>query len=148
MFKENKIRTGYTNFNKGMFFMVPEHYKKYTKKVNNIKYVRVSNSCWFTSLPVRKHQETLTLYRKYDEKKFPKYVNYNAINVDTWRDIPSDYDGEIGVPITFLDKYNPEQFEILGIDRVLVEEATGKVSRFKIDGQEIYARVIIKNKRI
>ncbi len=115
MFKENKIRTGYTNFNKGMFFMVPEHYKKYTKKVNNIKYVRVSNSCWFTSLPVRKHQETLTLYRKYDEKKFPKYVNYNAINVDTWRDIPSDYDGEIGVPITFLDKYNPEQFEIIAL---------------------------------
>jgi hypothetical protein len=54
----------------------------------------------------------------------------------------------MGVPITFIDKYNPEQFEIIGIDRVLVEEATGKVSRFRINDKEIYARVIIRNKRI
>ena len=54
----------------------------------------------------------------------------------------------MGVPITFIDKYNPEQCEILGIDRVLVEEATGKVTRFRIDGREIYARILIKNKRI
>jgi len=59
-----------------------------------------------------------------------------------------DYKGLMGVPITFIDKYNPEQFEILGIDRVLVEEATGKVSRFRIDDKEIYARVIIRNRRI
>jgi hypothetical protein len=59
-----------------------------------------------------------------------------------------DYKGLMGVPITFIDKYNPDQFEILGIDRVLVEEATGKVSRFRIDDKEIYARVIIRNKRI
>jgi hypothetical protein len=63
-------------------------------------------------------------------------------------DIPMDYKGLMGVPITFIDKYNPDQFEILGIDRVLVEEATGKVSRFRIDNKEIYARVIIRNKRI
>jgi hypothetical protein len=63
-------------------------------------------------------------------------------------DIPMDYKGLMGVPITFIDKYNPDQFEILGIDRVLVEEATGKVSRFRIDDKEIYARVIIRNKRI
>jgi len=59
-----------------------------------------------------------------------------------------DYKGAMGVPITFLDKYNPEQFEIIGIDRVLVEGLTGKVSRFRIDGKEKYARVIIKNKKV
>jgi hypothetical protein len=53
----------------------------------------------------------------------------------------------MGVPITFLDKYNPDQFEIIGIDRVLVEKATGKVSRFRINGKEIYARIVIRNKR-
>jgi hypothetical protein len=63
-------------------------------------------------------------------------------------DIPIDYRGLMGVPITFIDKYNPEQFEILGIDRVLVEEATGKVSRFRINDKEIYARIIIKNRKI
>lgn len=115
MFKEDKIRTGYTNFNIGMYFMVPDYYEKYTKMVDGIKYVRVSTSCWFTSLPVKKHQEILTLYKKYDENKFPKYVNYDAINVNKWRDIPYDYEGEMGVPITFLDKYNPEQFEIIAL---------------------------------
>ena len=70
----------------------------------------------------------------------------DAINVDKTKDIPMDYKGAMGVPITFMDKYNPEQFEILGIDRVLIEEATGRVSRFRMDGKEKYARIIIKNK--
>lgn len=59
-----------------------------------------------------------------------------------------DYKDAMGVPITFLDKYNPDQFEILGIDRPLVEKITGRVSRFKINGKEIYARIVIKNKRL
>ena len=59
-----------------------------------------------------------------------------------------DYDGAMGVPITFLDKFNPAQFEIIGIDRVLVEELTGKVSRFRLNGKEIYARIVIKNKKL
>ena len=83
-----------------------------------------------------------------NESEYPTYDNYDAININKVADIPMDYKGLMGVPITFIDKYNPEQFEILGIDRVLVEEATGKVSRFRIDDKEIYARVIIKNKRI
>ena len=78
---------------------------------------RVSTSCWFTNLPVRKHTEDLILYKHYTPEEYPHYDNYNAINVNTYTDIPCDYDGAMGVPITFLDKYNPEQFEIeaLGI---------------------------------
>ena len=105
---------------------------------------------WFTNLDNRKRPEDIILFKTYygNESEYPTYDNYNAINVNKVADIPIDFEGLMGVPITFIDKYNPEQFEILGIDRVLVEEATGKVTRFRINGQEIYARIIIKNKRI
>ena len=87
------------------------------------------------------------LYKKYTPEEYPHYDNYNAINVDKTKDIPCDFAGEIGVPITFLDKYNPKQFEIIGMDRPLVEALTGKVQRFLINGKELYARIIIKNKK-
>ena len=114
LFKEDKIRTGYTNFNCGMYFYVPDTCEKYHKIVDGKKLVRVSTSCWFTSLPVKKHNEFLTLYKKYNQTEYPTYDNYNAINVNKYTDIPYDYDGYIGVPITFLDKFNPKQFELIG----------------------------------
>lgn len=107
-----------------------------------------ARSFWYTNLDIKKRHEDFVLYKKYNKDEFPKYDNYDAINVNKAIDIPLDYDGLMGVPITFLDKYNPEQFELIGIDRQLVEEKTGKVSRFFIDNKEIYARVIIKNKRL
>ena len=114
LFKEDKIRTGYTNFNVGMYFLVPDNCEKYHKVIDGKKYVRVSTSCWFTSLPVTKHNEFLTLYKKYSPEEYPKYDNYDAINVNKYTNIPYDYYGYIGVPITFLDKYNPKQFELIG----------------------------------
>ncbi len=114
LFKEDKIRTGYTNFNVGMYFFVPNNCEKYHKIVDGKKMVRVSTSCWFTSLPVAKHKENITLYKKYTKEEYPTYDNYDAINVNSYTDIPYDYFGNIGVPITFLDKYNPEQFELIG----------------------------------
>jgi len=115
LFKEDKVRTGYTNFNVGMYFFVPNDCEKYHKVVDGKKMVRVSTSCWFTSLNVKKHNDELTLYKKYSEIEFPPFVNYNAINVNNYKDIPYDFDGEIGVPVTFLDKYNPKQFEIIAL---------------------------------
>lgn len=115
MFKEDKIRTGYTHFNTGMFFVVPDNSVKFHKMENGKKLVRVSTSCWFTNLPVEKHKEYLTLYKKYNPVEYPKFYNYDAINVNTYKDIPCDYDGVMGVPITFLDKYNPDQFELIGL---------------------------------
>lgn len=113
LFQENKIRTGYTNFNVGMYFLVPEETQNYHKIIDGKKYVRVSTSCWFTNMPVKKHNEMLTFYKKYDEEKYPKYLNYDAINVDKYSEIPDDYYECVGVPVTFLDKYNPDQFEII-----------------------------------
>ena len=77
------------------------------------KTTKIGNVFWFTNLDHKKCHEFLTLTEKYDPAKYPKYDNYDAINVDKVNDIPKDWDGVMGVPITFLDKYNPEQFEIV-----------------------------------
>lgn len=140
LFKENKIRTGNTNFNVGMYFFVPDDYQKFHKIVDGKKMVRVSTSCWFTSLPVKKHNEYLTCYKRYSPEEYPKYDNYDAINIDKYTEIPYDYDGYMGVPITFLDKYNPEQFEI-------VKFRKGDDDKdLCINGKCPYFRVIIKKR--
>ncbi len=116
LIKENKLRTGYTNFNVGMFFIVPNDWEKFHHiDESGKKIVRVSTSCWFTNLEVEKHKQDLTLYKKYTPEEYPKYENYDAINIDVVAEMPKDYDGAMGVPITFIDKYNPEQFEIIGL---------------------------------
>ena len=99
---------------------------------------------WFTNLDHKRRHEEQILYRKYDPAVHPKYSNYDAINVDKVKDIPQDYDGAIGVPITFLGKWNPEQFEIIGLDRYTEGNRTpGK--RMTIQGRECYARILIRN---
>ncbi len=145
LFKNDEIRTGYTNFNVGMYFVVPDSTEKYHKIVDGRKMVRVSTSCWFTNLPVTKHNEILTCYKKYSPEEYPKYDNYDAINVNNYKEIPCDYDGNMGVPITFLDKFNPSQFEIIGA------MTTTKVDDLNfgypfINGKKVYARIIIKRK--
>lgn len=117
LIKKNKMRTGYTNFNVGMFFVVPKNWEKYHHiDSDGNKIARVSTSCWFTNLNVKKHSEELILYKTYkgNKAKYPKYENYDAIEVSKVADIPMDYKGLMGVPITFIDKYNPDQFEIIG----------------------------------
>lgn len=113
LFQQDRIRTGNTKFNVGMFFYVPDDSEKYHKIEYGKKMVRVSTSCWYTNLPVKRHTEDLVLYKMYNPEEYPMYDNYEAINVNTFADIPCDYYGLMGVPITFLDKYNPEQFEIV-----------------------------------
>ncbi len=152
LIKENKIWLGHSIHSGDREFGVPEDYPL-TAAASRIdeqgnKFIRVKGIRWYTNLDYEERHEDLLLHERYDEKKYPKYDNYDAINVDKTKDIPKDYKGAMGVPITFMDKYNPDQFEILGIDRVLIEEATGKVSRFCMGGKEKYARIIIKNKKI
>lgn len=154
MFQEDKIRTGYTNFNVGMFFQVPDTYEKFHHVENGRKVARVSTSCWFTNLPVSKHNEDLILYKHYTHEEYPTYDNYDAINVNTYTDIPCDYDGVMGVPITFLDKYNPQQFEIIwttdrGGDGYL-EDLKKPWERYDapvLKGKGLYTRILIKRKK-
>lgn len=112
---ENKMWLGYGfKGGAGHFYT---HYEDYAKAQNRKEgMVRVSGVHWFTNLKIDKRSEELKplLYKTYSEKDFPKYDNYDAIEVGKTKDIPLDYDGVMGVPITFLDKYNPKEFEILG----------------------------------
>lgn len=141
LFQENKIRTGYTNFNIGMFFYVPNNVERFHKIILGKKVIRVSTSCWFTNLTVKKHSEMLPLYKRYTESEYPKYDNYDAINVNKYTDIPYDYDGAMGVPITFLDKYNPEQFEIIKFRKGNDDKD------LSINGKCPYFRIIIRRKK-
>mgnify|MGYP000078052071 CR=1 FL=1 len=115
---ENKVWLGYDNGGT-KWFQVPMDYDIPTesrKKIENgVKYFSMGRIMWFTNLDTTKRQEKMTLYKKYSPQEYPKYDNYDAINVDKVSDIPMDYAGIMGVPITFADKYNPKQFEILGI---------------------------------
>lgn len=133
-------------------FIVPDHYPlsgteaRIDEHGNRI--VSSNNTCWFTNLDIAKRHEELILYKDYDPDIYPRYDNYDAIEVSRTNDIPRDYEGKMGVPITFMNKYSPDQFEILGIDRVLVEQETGRVSRFFVNGKEIYARIVIRNRNL
>ncbi len=152
LIKENKAWLG-INLGRGVSgFIVPDHYELYgteAKIDDNGNRIISSNNClWLTNLDHKKRHEDIVLYKSYKPEEYPTYDNYDAIEVSKTKEIPMNYKGAMGVPITFLDKYNPEQFEIIGIDRPLVEKITGKVSRFRINGKEIYARILIKNKRL
>jgi hypothetical protein len=118
LIKENKLWLGY-GFKGGASHFINTHYEDYATATDRKEgMIRVSGVVWFTNLEIKKRHEDLPLYKTYfgNESEYPKYDNYDAINVDKTKDIPMDYTGIMGVPITFMDKYNPEQFEILGSD--------------------------------
>lgn len=114
LIKDNKMWTGY-GFNKTMKFQVPLHYKGFYE--NGIKYGKVPAICWYTNIDIKKRNEEKILYKKYVPSDYPKYETFEAIDVANLNDIPCDYYGIMGVPKTFLDCYNPTQFEILGYER-------------------------------
>ncbi len=156
LIKENKIWLGYNSGD--MSFTVPDHYPEKATRFwideNGQKWRSMGNICWFTNLEHKKRNEELIIFRKYNEEKYPKYDNYNAINVDKVADIPCDYNGAMGVPITFLDKFNPEQFEILDANAIRVnnnvpykEHGLIKDKDGTIKGKPKYVRVVIKNKK-
>jgi len=159
LFKENKIWLGASIHSGDREFGVPSYYPlnatgvRIDEKGN--KFIRVKGVRWFTNLDYKERHESLILYKKYNPNEYPKYDNYDAINVDKTSDIPMDYDGAMGVPITFLDKYNPEQFEIIGSDYEVKEgllpeivnpKWKGKLDRGYINGKRMYARLLIKRK--
>lgn len=118
LIKENKMWFGVSIHSGDREFRVPDNYPLqaagYRVDETGTKFIRVKGIRWFTNLDYPQRHETLILYRNYTEDEYPTYDNYNAINVNKTAEIPCDYDGAMGVPITFLDKYNPEQFEIVG----------------------------------
>ncbi len=191
LIKENQLWLGYSIHSGDREFQVPQNYplnaSGYRVDENGNKYIRVKGVRWFTNLDYKERHEDLILYKKYTPEEYPKYENYDAINIDITKDIPMDYKGLMGVPITFLDKYNPEQFEILALGIVGSIEFTSNKKMEILDKEgnpsgkytknakgtlyrlfnpkkdkkpsfkdcetgklykSIYARIIIKNKRI
>lgn len=155
LMKENKVWLGY-NFG-NMEFKVPDYYEprktRFWIDENGQKWRSLGNICWFTNLDHSKRHEDIILYKTFTEEEYPKYDYYDAVNVNRVAEIPMDYSGIMGVPITFMDKYNPNQFEILGFMNT-GEENEG--IRYKntphgrptINGKEIYFRILIRNKRL
>ena len=163
--KQNLIWLGATNFNLGIYFFVPNNFVyadsyKFEKELDGKKVNRVAGVCWFTNIEHgRRHQplqlmtmaDNIKFNKKLKGKPYQKYDNYDAIEVPTTNAIPSDYDGVMGVPITFLDKYCPEQFDIIGATE---SEGTGfsnglwhndnGVRQATVNNQRIYKRIFIK----
>lgn len=119
--------------------------KEFMQRDGTIK--KFGNIGWYTNLDVKKRHEEMILVKRYSPEEYPHYDNYDAINVNKVINIPCDYAGVMGVPITFLDKYNPEQFEIIGHEHDLNGNG-GKesLSQFMVNGKGVYKRILIRNK--
>lgn len=155
LIRSNKIWLGANNGAKK--FAAPDDAEKFHSIDGGVKFMHMGNVFWFTNLDHAKRHEDLVLYKTYNSDEYPKYDNYDAIEVGNVVDIPLDYAGAMGVPVSFLDKHNPDQFEVIGSDyevkQGLLPELVrpnweGKVDRGYINGKRMYARVLIKHKRV
>ena len=153
LIRDNKVWTGF-GFNKVMKFIMPDNYElkgnAYIDKDDGKKRGFVPSMSWFTNLEIKKRKEDLILIKTYSETDYPKYDNYDAINVDKVKDIPINYDGVMGVPLTFIDKHNPNQFEIVSFvrnsdGRVLAVNTDERIKLGKCESVTSIARMI-KNK--
>ena len=128
-----------------MAFRVPDSYEpretRYWQDETGQKWRSMGNICWFTNLDHKKRHEELVLWKVYSIEAYPNYDNYDAINVNKVDEIPCNYDGIMGVPITFLDKYNPEQFKIIRFRKGNDEKD------LSINGKCPYFRILIRRKQ-
>ena len=150
---ENKIWIGY-GFNLSMVFKTTypnllEANRKYVRSKGydpDKNFVKTPAIAWYTNIDIHKRHEKLILYKHYSPTEYPRYDNYNAINIDKVTDIPCDYEGLMGVPITFLDKHNPEQFELVGVANHGVDSQYDLFAP-KLKGKELYTRIVIQRKQ-
>lgn len=176
LIKKNKMWLGQSLNGRNILFQIPDYYESYYKIIDGKKYAFPKGVVWFTNLDVPKRSEEMVLYKKYTKEEYPTYDNYDAINVDRTEQIPLDYAGVMGVPITFLHKYNPKQFEIIGqgqgnlyrelspygLSSKFVEDyykngGTGSIKEdhpvlgyYNKNGKTVipYMRILIKNKKL
>lgn len=153
LLKDNKMWLGY-GFNRNCAHFINRYYEDTATDADHREgMIRVSGVMWYTNLDVKTRHEEIILFRKYNPEEYPHYDNYDAIEVSKTADIPCDYDGVMGVPITFMDKYNPEQFEIIGATEsegkgfsVGLWDEKSKVAQPLINGERKYKRIFIKKR--
>ena len=152
LIKENKIWLGVRPINRDFWLYVPDDVP-YEKIGEDGRHLRHIMACWFTNLDIKKRHEFVDLYKRYNPEEYPRFDNYDAINVDKVVDIPCDYAGAMGVPITFMDKYNPDQFEIVDANTIRTNKNTPlkdhgliKDKDGAINGRPKYVRIVIRNK--
>lgn len=154
--KNNQLWMGLSMNGSNRWFQAPDNYEVKAnaagyKEIDGKKYYFVNGVAWFTNIEHKHHNEPLDLYKRYSNESYPKYDNYDAIEVSRAADIPMDYDGVMGVPITFLYKYCPEQFEILGATESEGKgfscglfDANYKITQPLVNNKRIYKRIFIK----
>jgi hypothetical protein len=147
--RDNKLWLGY-GFKRNMAHFINRHYEDYASDTDHQEgMIRVSGVQWFTNLDTKKRHEELILHKTYNPEDYPKYDNYNAIEVSKTVNIPIDYEGAMGVPITFLNKYNPDQFELLGCSYSYGEPVgyhlEGQSFNVSVNGKNVYKRLFIRN---
>ncbi|NRD71579.1 modification methylase [Psychrobacter okhotskensis] len=152
LIKSNKMWLGY-GFKRNMAHFIAPHYEDTASDADHKEgMIRVSGVVWYTNLDNKKRHEEIILVQRYqgNEADYPYYDNYNAIEVSRTQNIPLDYDGAMGVPITFLTKYNPEQFEIIGCSYSYGEPVgyhkEGASFDVSINGRQVYKRLFIRNR--
>ncbi len=145
LIRDNKLWAGIRPFSGGMWF-IADYQGKYEKTVDGVKLINVP-AIWFTNMDNAKRHESIPLYKKYSPAEYPTYDNYDAIEVSKVAEIPVDYDGVMGVPVTFLDKYNPDQFELVGSNRDVDQDPSRVYGRGSmLNGKETFKRLFIKRR--
>ena len=153
LLRDGKVWLGY--YAGDMAFMVPDYYEPRATRFwideTGQKWRSFGNMCWFTNLDINKRHEDLILYRKYQKDDYRFFDNYDAIFIEKVADIPMDYEGVMGVPITFLYKHNPDQFEIIGLLAGNIKGLAGIPSKIGkdgpyLDGKLKYGRILIRRK--
>lgn len=152
LIKENKLWIGVNSNRKFSGFIVPKHYPLHGTEArideDGNRIVSSNNTCWFTNMDTSKRHEELVLYKTYNPSDYPRYDNYDAIEVSNTKDIPIDFPGVMGVPVTFLDKHNPEQFEIIGNGGCYAPDGYSLVSSLYVYGDKKFKRLLIVNRKL
>ncbi|MCK4635293.1 MAG: adenine-specific methyltransferase EcoRI family protein [Candidatus Moranbacteria bacterium] len=154
LIKENKMWIGAgKNDGRNVWYQVPDSYENFHKEEDGNKYAFVAGTIWFTNIDHGKRHQPLSLMTESEimkfvtKKPFEKYDNYNAIEVSLVKNIPSDFDGVMGVPISFLNKYSPEQFELIGSNRGVDQDPNGIFGKgLYLNGKETFKRIFIKHR--
>ena len=158
LFMQNRLWYGASIHSHGRDFRVPDNYPlqayEFRTDENGYRYINVKGVRWFTNIDYKERHDPLILYRNYTPEEYPKYDNYDAIEVGKTADIPCDYYDEIGVPISFIDKYSPDQFEIIGATESEGKgfsnglwDSESKVAQPLLNGKKLYKRIFIRRKQ-